>query len=51
MMLSEKEMDTILVMYEIVCAEGQESDTMYYLTKRIKKEKIIEKQRRKRSNG
>ena len=49
--ISEEEMETILVMYRVVEAEGQESDTMYYLTERIKKEKIIEKQRRKRSNG
>ena len=39
MMPSEGEMDTILVMYEIVCAEGQESDTMANLVGRIKKEK------------
>ena len=49
MMLSEGEMETILVMYRIVEAEGQESDTMYYLVERIKKEKIIEKQRRRRN--
>lgn len=32
-------METILVMYRVVKAEGQESDTMRYLTERIKKEK------------
>ena len=51
MMLSESEMETILVMYRVVEAEGQESDTMVNLVGRIKKEKIKEKQRRKRSNG
>jgi len=39
MIISEEEMETILVMYEIVCAEGQESDMMYHLNKRIEKEK------------
>lgn len=41
MMLSEGEMETILVMYRIVEAEGQESDTMVNLVGRIKEEKKI----------
>ena len=39
MIITEEEKDTILVMYEIVCAEGQESDTMVNLVERIKMEK------------
>ena len=39
MIISKEEMETILVMYEVVCAEGQESDTMVNLVERIKKEK------------
>ena len=39
MQISKEEMETILLMYRVVKAEGQESDTMRYLTERIKKEK------------
>ena len=48
MMLSEGEMETILVMYRIVEAEGQESDTMVNLVGRIKKEKRRWKIKKKR---
>ena len=39
MIISEEEMETILVMYRVVEAEGQESDNMINLVERIKKEK------------
>ena len=39
MQISKEEMKAILVMYRIVCAEGQESDIMVGLAKRIEKEK------------
>ena len=51
MKLSEGEMDAILAMYDVATWEGQETDIMINLVERIKKEKIKEKQRRKRSNG
>ena len=39
MKINEKEMDDILAMYEVTTCEGQETDTMINLVKRIKKEK------------
>ena len=48
MKITEEEMEAILVMYRIVCAEGQESDIMVGLAKRIEKEKRKEKIRKKR---
>ena len=39
MNISKEEMDTILVMYRIVCGEGQESDIMKGLAQRIEKGK------------
>jgi len=39
MKITKEEMETILVMYGIVCCEGQESGTMVNLVERIKKEK------------
>lgn len=48
MIISKEEMDTILVMYRVVCAEGQESDIMVDLAKRIEKEKRRWKIKKKR---
>ena len=48
MMLTDEEMETILVMYRVVCAEGQESDIMVGLAKRIEKEKRKWKIKKKR---
>ena len=48
MIISEEEMEAILVMYRIVCAEGQESDIMRDLAKRIEKEKRRWKIKKKR---
>jgi len=39
MIINKEEMETILVMYRVVCAEGQESDIMVAFAKRIEKEK------------
>ena len=39
MQISKAEMETILVMYMVVRAEGQETNTMVNLVERIKKEK------------
>lgn len=39
MEISKVEMETILVMYMLVRAEGQETNTMINLVERIKKEK------------
>ena len=47
-MINEGEMETILVMYRVVKAEGQESDIMVDLTKRIEKEKRRWKIKKKR---
>ena len=46
MQISKEEMEAILVMYRIVCAEGQESDIMVGLAKRIEKEKRRWKKKR-----
>ena len=48
MQISKEEMEAILVMYRIVCAEGQESDIMVGLAKRIEKEKRRWKIKKKR---
>ena len=48
MIISKEEMEAILAMYRIVCAEGQESDIMVGLAKRIEKEKIRWKIKKKR---
>ena len=48
MEISNEEMETILVMYRVVEAEGQESDTMINLVKRIEKEKRRWKIKKKR---
>lgn len=48
MIITEEEMEAILVMYRIVCAEGQESDIMVGLAKRIEKEKRRWKIKKKR---
>lgn len=39
MIISKEEIDSIREMYRIVCAEGQESNIMTGLVKRIEKEK------------
>ena len=46
--ISEEETETILVMYRIVCVEGQESEIMVGLAKRIEKEKRRWKLKKKR---
>ena len=48
MQISKEEMEAILVMYRIVCAEGQESDIMVGLAKRIEKEKRWKKRGEKK---
>ena len=48
MEISNEEMETILVMYRVVEAEGQESDTMINLVKRREKEKRRWKIKKKR---
>ena len=48
MIISNEEMEAISVMYRVVCAEGQESDSMRYLIKRIEKEKRRWKIKKKR---
>ena len=49
MIISNEEMEGILEMYRFVEGEGQETTSMYYLVKRIEKEKTKEKIRKKRS--